>query len=297
MCFGSTPDYSQAGAIQAQGAQRAADKTEQLFWQARADVAPWRESGGTAVKQEAGLFNLPGYTPVDPTATLQATPGYNWALQQGVNALDRSAASRGLALSGPQRNAVQTYGQNFALANAWQPYLQGLQSLSGQGLSAGGMSGNWAMQAGQQIGQDYMSAANAQAQAMIQEQNAKNQQGAGWMQGLGMLGSLALAPVTGGGSLIGAGVGALGNWLGGGGGGGGGWSGGYANSMPSLMASQNFGGIALPMAKGGTALKDQPYLVGERGPELFVPEKNGTVVPNHALQSEFTAFAPWRKAA
>lgn len=32
---------------------------------------------------------------------------------------------------------------------------------------------------------------------------------------------------------------------------------------------------------GGPARKGQPYLVGERGPELFVPGSNGTVVPNH----------------
>ena len=26
-----------------------------------------------------------------------------------------------------------------------------------------------------------------------------------------------------------------------------------------------------------------PYLVGERGPELFVPGSSGSIVPNHAL--------------
>ncbi len=27
----------------------------------------------------------------------------------------------------------------------------------------------------------------------------------------------------------------------------------------------------------------QPYIVGEQGPELFVPHQSGQVVPNHAL--------------
>ena len=27
----------------------------------------------------------------------------------------------------------------------------------------------------------------------------------------------------------------------------------------------------------------QPYLVGERGPELFVPKGNGTIIPNHQM--------------
>ena len=28
---------------------------------------------------------------------------------------------------------------------------------------------------------------------------------------------------------------------------------------------------------------NQPYLVGERGPELFVPRSSGTIVPNNAM--------------
>lgn len=36
-------------------------------------------------------------------------------------------------------------------------------------------------------------------------------------------------------------------------------------------------------AMGGSASMNRPYLVGERGPELFVPSSNGGIVPNHAL--------------
>ena len=37
------------------------------------------------------------------------------------------------------------------------------------------------------------------------------------------------------------------------------------------------------LANGGTATAGRPYIVGERGPELFVPGRTGTVVPNHAM--------------
>ena len=37
------------------------------------------------------------------------------------------------------------------------------------------------------------------------------------------------------------------------------------------------------LAKGGPAKAGQPYIVGEEGPELFVPGQSGTVVPNHQL--------------
>lgn len=36
-------------------------------------------------------------------------------------------------------------------------------------------------------------------------------------------------------------------------------------------------------AAGGPVMANTPYLVGERGPELFVPSASGTIAPNHAL--------------
>lgn len=42
-------------------------------------------------------------------------------------------------------------------------------------------------------------------------------------------------------------------------------------------------GAPTPMQHGGLAAAGRPYLVGERGPELFVPRSSGDVVPNSAL--------------
>jgi hypothetical protein len=33
-------------------------------------------------------------------------------------------------------------------------------------------------------------------------------------------------------------------------------------------------------AEGGDVEEDQPYIVGERGPEVFVPERKGSIMPN-----------------
>jgi lambda family phage tail tape measure protein len=46
-----------------------------------------------------------------------------------------------------------------------------------------------------------------------------------------------------------------------------------------------FGGAIIPgfLASGGPAIANQPYIVGEKGPELFVPNNSGTVVPNNML--------------
>jgi tape measure domain-containing protein len=42
-------------------------------------------------------------------------------------------------------------------------------------------------------------------------------------------------------------------------------------------------GLIPGLADGGPARAGRPHIVGERGPELFVPKSSGTVVPNHAM--------------
>jgi hypothetical protein len=36
-------------------------------------------------------------------------------------------------------------------------------------------------------------------------------------------------------------------------------------------------------AMGGPVTGGRPYMVGEKGPELFVPERSGTIVPNNSM--------------
>jgi len=42
------------------------------------------------------------------------------------------------------------------------------------------------------------------------------------------------------------------------------------------------------LANGGPAMANKPYIVGERGPELFVPNSSGSVVPNGAMGASVT---------
>lgn len=83
--------------------------------------------------------------------------------------------------------------------------------------------------------------------------------------------------------------GALGGLFGGGGGGGflgglfgGGGGGGLLSGIGSL-----FGGF---FADGGRPPVGRPSIVGERGPELFVPDSAGTVVPNNAMGGSNVTF-------
>jgi len=36
-------------------------------------------------------------------------------------------------------------------------------------------------------------------------------------------------------------------------------------------------------ASGGDVSSNTPYIVGEKGPELFVPNHSGSIIPNHTL--------------
>ena len=48
----------------------------------------------------------------------------------------------------------------------------------------------------------------------------------------------------------------------------------------------NMGGAGFPgRANGGSVTGNTPYMVGERGAELFVPQRSGTIIPNNQLSS------------
>ena len=54
---------------------------------------------------------------------------------------------------------------------------------------------------------------------------------------------------------------------------------------PSLAGAQNYSSAFKARATGGPVSSQQPYLVGERGPELFMPNTGGSVVNNNDLRS------------
>lgn len=56
-----------------------------------------------------------------------------------------------------------------------------------------------------------------------------------------------------------------------------------ANSLTKGLTA--FGATLGFAADGGPIPSGMPYIVGERGPELFIPSSSGTIVPNHAMSS------------
>ena len=55
-----------------------------------------------------------------------------------------------------------------------------------------------------------------------------------------------------------------------------------ARPMANMMAGFT---SSMFRADGGTVTGNQPYVVGEQGAELFVPNKTGTIIPNDAMSS------------
>lgn len=108
-------------------------------------LQPYTSTGTNALGQLNSMVNGGGFKA--PTAvTEQNDPGYNFRMQQGQLALDRSAASRGEALGGGAIKAAQEFGQGFGsneysnvynrALGTYQTNFGNLQNLAGLGLSA-----------------------------------------------------------------------------------------------------------------------------------------------------------------
>ena len=134
----------QAGKAQAKGAQAGADAQTELGYanidlqkdlarKQRADFAPWRNIGEEALNEmwegvKSGEFDQGPLVldKFDPSQVdLQQDPGYQFRMEQGVEALDKSASARGRLLSGAQKKALTRYGQGVGsqeYANAYARY-------------------------------------------------------------------------------------------------------------------------------------------------------------------------------
>ena len=77
--------------------------------QNRTDTAPYRAAGETALGQFATDINKP-----TTSADVMADPGYQFALQQGQQALDRRASASGGRISGASLKAASQFAQGQA---------------------------------------------------------------------------------------------------------------------------------------------------------------------------------------
>jgi hypothetical protein len=125
-----------SGIMQSNTAAKAQKQAQAQYAQQRADVAPWRDTGGQALGATADLMGLNG--PDAATAAMnnfQQGPGYQWQLGQGLRAIDAGNAARGILRSGATDKAEMTYGEGLA-NQTFQQYYSNLAGISGLGASA-----------------------------------------------------------------------------------------------------------------------------------------------------------------
>ena len=141
----------------------------------------------------SGGFNLgtaeqiPSGMGADWTEKYQQSPYYDFLLQQGIQAQERGAASKGMLASGAEQKALTQYGQNMASMDydnwlrRWYESLAPWQSLAGVGQTSAGQTANLAAKTGQGIAQTGMASGQAQAAGYLGQGqiwgNALNQLG------------------------------------------------------------------------------------------------------------------------
>jgi hypothetical protein len=201
-----------ATVTQAQEAQNALDFQKQQWDTQQKNEAPFLQAGQGAVTQLSSLMNNGGFPSWDqtfqaPTADqARQTPGYQFALDQGNQSVQNSAAARGGLLSGNTLAASQQYGQGLADSNYQQVYnnslmqyqqsynqfqnnqanqFNRLSTLAGggqiaanqlgqEGQAAAQNSGNISIGLGQQIGNNLNNSAAARASGYVGAANSVN---------------------------------------------------------------------------------------------------------------------------
>lgn len=159
-----------ASGAQQRAMQQSLDEQRRQYEIAQQNMAPWLQAGSRALGAQQELMGLGGDYQ-NALAALAKSPGYQFRLQQGQQALDAGLASRGGMGSGKAMTAAQEYGQNFA-SNEYGNRLNQLAGLSGTGQTAAGNLGSLGANYAQNYGGTLQGGANALGSAAINAANA-----------------------------------------------------------------------------------------------------------------------------
>ena len=220
---------AQAAQSQANAANYAANLQQQQFATNQANLSPYMSIGTAALPQllqslgyqgqygaNGNLTGLSGQGFQFNPSNLAQTPGYQFTLQQGLNAVNNATSATGQTGSGAQAKGLANYATGLAqntynqqYQNALTTYQQNastLGSLLSTGQNAAAGLGSMGMQNAQSVGNTLQGGANATAAGQIAAGNATSNALNGAMQ-LG-LGGAGIYSLLGKGGLFGAGTGA-----------------------------------------------------------------------------------------
>lgn len=103
-----------AADTQANAANNATAVQNQQYQQTRADNAPWRAAGEASLNKLMALLNDGSLTSRFAGQNVMNEPGYAFGLKQGQQGIERSAAARGMALSGAALKDASRFNQDYA---------------------------------------------------------------------------------------------------------------------------------------------------------------------------------------
>ena len=181
-----------AGAVgQASAAKKAASAQEraaaestrlqkEMFDQQVAMQEPFRQAGITGQNRMMDLMGLSGNAGAEGYGRyardfgmndFQADPGYAFRLAEGNKALERSAAARGMVLSGSMFKGLQRYGQDYA-GTKLDASFNRLSSLANAGQPGAGQIGAATANYGNNVGANTMNQGDANAMKYLVGGNA-----------------------------------------------------------------------------------------------------------------------------
>lgn len=151
-----------------QGAADAATQEQaRQYDQTRADQQPWMQAGQGALGQMQALNS-------GDFSSFTQSPDYQFAFDQGLQGLDRSAAARGSLYSGGHSADLMKFGQGLASQN-YNQYYNRLAGLSGTGQSTASGLGQMGQQYANNVGQIGLNQANNMASSYQNQANTNTQ--------------------------------------------------------------------------------------------------------------------------
>jgi hypothetical protein len=197
--FGFGPASKQADATKeaasesAAAARYATDLQKAMFDKQIELQQPWQQAGVNALtKMQGGEYALPESFKYDPNSMYQ-DPGYAFRMSEGMNALNRSMAAKGLGVSGANVKGALRYGQNLGSQEFGNAYSRALDEYNARtarsntgynrlaalgqvGQTANTAIGSAASGYGANVGNLAMGNAATQGNAMMQRANIAAQQ-------------------------------------------------------------------------------------------------------------------------
>lgn len=172
---------NKAAKAQQQGAEQATAEQRRQYDLTRSDMAPWREAGGKAIGSLSAMLQ-PGY---DHTTS----PGYQFRMDEGLRAVEGSAASKGLLGSGGTLKDIIRFSQGTA-ADDFNQQFNRTASVAAGGQQVNSQLGALGANMANNVGNNMMQAANARASGYANTANtiggfANNLAGFAMMGGFG----------------------------------------------------------------------------------------------------------------